>query len=253
MILAVNPNGLFLIRSPPNIDGSGKSYFISNHKWAAFLSTVGGKARLETGSHKNSVKLFGDPQDGFKIKHGNYFICAKANNNVVPITSGSNIDRCRWYFVKSGLEDPTVFKIKNKQFNKYMKADNYPVGEDGDHNIKLTVSDNSNLNAHKFRIMRYHDTEEKDYGYIFECKANTQCETGYECAESRQCVKICGDDSDCDNGYICVLSKCTQPCTTSSDCLPGEFCYWNYFCREGCESDDMCPSGSTCQENKKCA
>jgi hypothetical protein len=57
----------------------------------------------------------------------------------------------------------------------------------------------------------------------------------------RSCSDLCGQNSDCQDGLICVLGYCKHPdCTTDGDCICTK------YCNQGCATNDNCTSGLTC-------
>lgn len=61
----------------------------------------------------------------------------------------------------------------------------------------------------------------------------------------------CVADSDCDDGMMCLNSRCTPPdtvCFFDFECGAEGTCVDNE-CHKRCECDAVCPSGQTCQGN----
>lgn len=61
----------------------------------------------------------------------------------------------------------------------------------------------------------------------------------------------CSDNGDCADGEACISQLCEKVgCVTSSDCELQSFCNPLYECESGCESDDDCVAGESCNKDE---
>ncbi len=94
---------------------------------------------------------------------------------------------------------------------------------------------------------------------------NGECKTSDDCAKQEGYGKICvegrcqecGQDSDCQSGFVCRNNKCTPKpqCGSDADCPAGQQCQGERCVARAagtCASDRDCPNGGTC-ENGRCA
>ena len=65
---------------------------------------------------------------------------------------------------------------------------------------------------------------------------------------------VCGNSSDCLEGELCVEQSCQiVDCATSLDCDLEEYCTSNYECVSGCNEDEDCFAGDSCNvASKEC-
>jgi len=93
--------------------------------------------------------------------------------------------------------------------------------------------------------------------------SNGECKTSADCADQAGYGKICvdgrcqecGQDTDCQSGFVCRSNKCTPKpqCTSDAACPAGQMCQGERCVARPagtCGSDRDCPAG-TC-ENGKC-
>ncbi len=68
------------------------------------------------------------------------------------------------------------------------------------------------------------------------CTGNTQCQSGFCDGYTKQCTQLCGADTDCGSGNVCILvgyssganavtfvNQCRKPCTHDADCPMNSF------------------------------
>ncbi len=91
---------------------------------------------------------------------------------------------------------------------------------------------------------------------------NGECKTGQDCADQAGYGKICvdgrcqecGQDTDCQAGFVCKSNKCTPKpqCASDTECPAGQMCQGERCVARPagtCGSDRDCASG-TCQNGK---
>ena len=91
---------------------------------------------------------------------------------------------------------------------------------------------------------------------------NGECKTSEDCAEQSGYGKVCvsgrcqecGQDSDCNAGFVCRDNRCSPKaqCSADGDCPAGQMCQGERCVARPagtCGSDRDCPSG-TCQNGK---
>lgn len=91
-----------------------------------------------------------------------------------------------------------------------------------------------------------------------ECKSGTDCaaQSGYGkvCVDGR--CEECGQDGDCQAGFVCKGNKCSPKpqCAGDSDCPAGQLCQGDRCMARPagtCSSDRDCMNGGTC-DNGRC-
>lgn len=73
--------------------------------------------------------------------------------------------------------------------------------------------------------------------------------TCHDYAGFKFCLRSCGADTDCREGYVCDYSVCVPPCTADKFCASGDMCI-NGRCKGKCTSDADCGGELRCQDGK---
>ncbi len=92
---------------------------------------------------------------------------------------------------------------------------------------------------------------------------NGECKTSQDCADQAGYGKVCvdgrcqecGQDTDCQSGFVCRSNKCTPKpqCGSDADCPAGQQCQGERCVARAagtCASDRDCAGGGTCQNGK---
>lgn len=86
-----------------------------------------------------------------------------------------------------------------------------------------------------------------------ECAADPNiCPAGSVCrdyAGYKFCLRSCGGDGDCRQGYVCDYDICLPPCGADKFCNNGDACLAGR-CKAKCTSNEECPGDLRCQDGK---
>ena len=91
-------------------------------------------------------------------------------------------------------------------------------------------------------------------GTCKECGEDGDCQEGFICRDNTCVPKPeCYTDGDCTGGLVCRDEKCVPECTASSDCASGMKCEGNRCVPDvDCTSDADCGEGEECTPDGQC-